>query len=76
MPFSCICQQLYGKRSEMATETICFLISMDETIKENDMKENDDIWVYVNCDENNPNILELTKQQDDMMHLVWPTDSL
>lgn len=45
-------------------------LDVDYTIEENDYG-----WMYLNFDENKSNVLELTKQQVGMMHLVWPTDS-
>ena len=45
-------------------------LDADKTIE-----ENDDGWMYVNFNEDKPNVLELTKQLNGMLHLVWPTDS-
>lgn len=39
-------------------------------------EENDDGWMYVNFDESNTSVLELTtRETDPVLHLIWPTDS-
>jgi hypothetical protein len=43
----------------------------------NAMEENDDGWMYVNFDDSEPNVLQVTQHAKDgkVDHLIWPADS-
>ena len=43
---------------------------------ENAQTENDEGWMYVQFDEKEPSVLEMTKREEKpVYHLIWPTDS-
>ena len=59
-----------GDASSSSSSSSLFVMIEDAT------EENDDGWMYVNFDESRPSLVDLiTRAEDRIPHLIWPTDS-
>jgi len=70
LPTYVLSQMKHEMNANGASDAALFLNVDDAT------EENDDGWMYVNFNQLQPSVLELTEREiDPIPHLIWPTDS-